>query len=631
VRVCGRRIVVEVTKGERLDLIPELDAYVARQCPVATQLSFDSTLEVHRVPQTEAEQARADAGVEFEKAIFESIVTLHGEAVSIVESDGPRGSVQEATLSAMATGASVVLGGWLPDDRDAHRTGRPDVLLEIDGGWIPIDVKHHGITAPSDLRSERKSDLEDLWPDKAPAMPGVVFAGHALGDALQLAHYWRLLEACGLAADVPVGGIIASDGGVWWIDLTEPRWRHQSASALEIYDREFRLRVDVIARQIRRNDDPAVAPLVIPLRKTECSSCGWRQLCGEQLVDADSVSLIPKLSWPNALRLIQHDVATREDLAGLDWDTAWIMHGGAPGATEVDLVEILNATEQEDPPSRLTEILGTRKRTRLIRLAQLGIHTVGEVTRLDRKTAALSGVAVGYLPGLIDQSRAAVAGQVLLARGLDEITVPRADVEVDVDMESSESGVYLWGTWTNLGDLRGGESRYRPFVSWTALDGELEAEVFAQFWEWLLEVRDSTVRSGRTFAAYCYSSAENTQMRRIADQSRIGPNREEVETFIASPEWIDLHAVIKRQLVIGTGIGLKEVAPMAGFHWRDDDPGGDQSTVWYERAVAHPEQGVREENRARLLAYNEDDVRATAAIREWLSQTSFLSTGRWPA
>lgn len=62
---------------------------------------------------------------------------------------------------------------------------------------------------------------------------------------------------------------------------------------------------------------------------------------------------------------------------------------------------------------------------------------------------------------------------------------------------------------------------------------------------------------------------------------------------------------------------------MAGFQWRDEDPGGDQSTVWYERAVSHPDQGVREENRARLLAYNEDDVKATAAIREWLTRISF--------
>ena len=61
---------------------------------------------------------------------------------------------------------------------------------------------------------------------------------------------------------------------------------------------------------------------------------------------------------------------------------------------------------------------------------------------------------------------------------------------------------------------------------------------------------------------------------------------------------------------------MKRVAPLAGFRWRDEDPGGDQSMVWYGRAVNHLDPGVREENRARILAYNEDDVEATAAIRE---------------
>jgi predicted RecB family nuclease len=98
-----------------------------------------------------------------------------------------------------------------------------------------------------------------------------------------------------------------------------------------------------------------------------------------------------------------------------------------------------------------------------------------------------------------------------------------------------------------------------------------------------------------------------------------------VEAFIGSEHWVDLHAVIKNQLITGSGLGLKEVAPLAGFEWRDDDPGGDQSMVWYDRAVNHPDQRVRDENRARLLAYNEDDVEATAVIREWLSATAFRS------
>ena len=209
----------DLTTGNRYDQVPLLDAYVAKKCPVAAQLAFDSSLEVLPTPPTEAEQARIDAGKYFELHILESIVSLHGGAVTTIEKNNARDRVQAATVSAMTSGASIVLGGWLPDDAQACRTGRPDLLLQFDSGWIPIDVKHHGENVPSDLGGELRSGLDDLWPDKALVMPGVTLAGHARDDALQLAHYWRLLEACGFAADAPVGGIIASDGGVWWIDL----------------------------------------------------------------------------------------------------------------------------------------------------------------------------------------------------------------------------------------------------------------------------------------------------------------------------------------------------------------------------------------------------------------------------
>jgi predicted RecB family nuclease len=527
----------------------------------------------------------------------------------------------------MASDATVVLGGWLPDDHNGRRTGRPDVLLRVEGGWIPVDVKHHGMATAAPGCTERQSSLEDLWPTAGIEIADAGLSGNALGDALQLAHYWRLLEACGLAAGHPLGGIIGSDGGVWWIDLAEARWKRRSISALDLYDREFRLRLAVIERQIKRNARPDLPPLVIPLRKSECPSCGWRQVCGLLLAEGDDVSLLPGAPWPNALRLIRRGIATRSLLAALDWDTAWLMHGDAPGATQVGAAEILVAAEGVDASTDLVGLLGRGKRTRLARLDALGMATVDDLGRLDWRTASLSGVKVGYLPGLIDQARAAVSGRVFRARGLERIQVPRADVEVDVDMENCDASVYLWGTWSCGPDgMPGG---YQPFVDWTPLDGNVEAQLFARFWAWLMQLRDSTVGSGDTFAAYCYSSAENTQMRRIAAGSEVGPSLDEVDCFIASPEWVDLLTVMRGQLVTGGSLGLKQVAPLAGFHWRDEDPGGDQSMVWYERAVNNSEAEVRGENRARLLAYNEDDVKATEAVREWLEGSDFEPITEW--
>jgi len=594
-------------------------------CPVAPQLAADTSLNVVEVPLTEAEQLRVDAGIEFERSIFQAILDCHLDTTVVVRVEG-RKSAQTETSAAMASAATIVLGGWLPDDPKARRTGRPDVLLRVEGGWIPVDVKHHGMVIPSPLGSELRSDLDGLWPNEAIALPGVEPSSHAIKDALQLAHYWRLLEACGQAADTPLGGIIGSDGGVWWFDLGEPRWKRQSTSALNLYDREFSLRLNVIARQLRRNADPGISPLVIPIRKGECPSCKWRQVCGHELAKSDSVSLLPGVPWPNALRLIRHGVASRAELARLDRATALLMHGGAPGATVVDVAEVLGTVKGLDSSVGLSDALGRRKRTRLTRLAELGMTTVADLRRLDKSTAAISGLTVGYLPDLIDQARVAVSGRVFRARGVERIEVPRADVEVDVDMENGAAGVYLWGTWAAAS---GQEAGYEPFVDWHLLDDHLEAEVFSRFWDWLKQLRSTTIGHGGTFAAYCYSSAENTQMRRIAASAVGGPSLDEVDSFIASCEWVDLYSVVRGQLLTATGLGLKEVAPLAGFHWRDHDPGGDQSMVWYQRAVGHPSHEVRQENRERLLAYNEDDVRATAAIRDWMKRADFEGIEEW--
>ncbi len=72
------------------------------------------------------------------------------------------------------------------------------------------------------------------------------------------------------------------------------------------------------------------------------------------------------------------------------------------------------------------------------------------------------------LPQQIDHARARIGPlPAYRRRGTDRVDVPRADIEVDVDMENVGEGCYLWGTLlTRHNGPAAAESEFIPFASW---------------------------------------------------------------------------------------------------------------------------------------------------------------------
>ena len=199
----------------------------------------------------------------------------------------------------------------------------------------------------------------------------------------------------------------------------------------------------------------------------------------------------------------------------------------------------------------------------------------------------------------------------------DQITAKRADVEVDIDMESYEHATYLWGALVSVNcEAEGITEGYVPFVTFEPLSDEREAELFGEFWTWLMDLRKRVVAQGLSFRSYCFwHPAEEGQMRRAVATGGPGlPRERDLKAFFGSGQWIDLHQLCKEQLVTEGPLGLKAMATIAGFSWRDDDPSGEASIGWYEEAISTTPGAAKE----RLLAYNEDDVAATRALRTWL-------------
>ena len=282
------------------------------------------------------------------------------------------------------------------------------------------------------------------------------------------------------------------------------------------------------------------------------------------------------------------------------------------------------ALEQELPtfPRRVKECASCRFwplcEQELREADDISLYLTGDRARTWRERG------ITTVAGLIDAdlgepSRLAQAWRdgVVLLKKVAEVTASAADVEIDVDMEAYlDQGAYLWGAFD-------GED-YHAFATWVPLGGDGEAENFARFWHWLMGRRSRAHAEGRSFAAYCWSNhGENHWLtmsaRRFAGRS-FGdvsvPTEAEVKAFITSPDWIDVFRLVRAQLVGPGGLGLKVVAPEAGYTWEDGDLDGEESVN--ARRISRGSDDAALEARARLLRYNEDDCRATAAVRHWL-------------
>ncbi len=488
--------------------------------------------------------------------------------------------------TAMAATVAVPGARLAQELRSGPRQAVVDVLLPgPDGGFVPVLIKGHRTldagsgavvsTLAEPWRWEKSADLR-------------VRPHHE--DALALAHCHRLLAELGLAGPRAVGGIIGrgnpDDATITWYDLaapggvaavsfgavsfgaagTEPAPADDAGvalppSILDDYDARFADRLAVAEAAVRRD-----RPLALPSRVSECRRCPWNPVCTAELTRARDVSLIAPGSDAAGLRAA--GVVTVDDLA-------------AAGDEQLAAVA----------PSRSGAVRGPELRLR---------------------------------------ARAWLADAVLIRRR-DAVQVPRADLELDVDMECFiDDGAYLWGTYLSgspdgmrAAAEAGFEAGYQPFVTWEPLPDRAEGVMFAEFWAYLRELQLVATEAGLTFAAYCYSrQAEERWLfstpARYPDVPGM-PTAAEVKAFTTSASWVDMYEMLGREFLAAGSKRLKTVAPLAGFRWRDAEPDGANSMVWYRAAVGADGVPPSADQKQRLLEYNEDDVLATLALRRWMS------------
>jgi predicted RecB family nuclease len=255
-------------------------------------------------------------------------------------------------------------------------------------------------------------------------------------------------------------------------------------------------------------------------------------------------------------------------------------------------------------------------------LRDAGICTVDDLAAVDSGDGEALPATGMPLTDAVGLAKAWLA-DLTVVRRVPQVRVPRADVEVDVDMESfGDAGAYLWGALLSGADV-GEPAGYHAFATWEPLPTDDEARSFAEFWQWLTVVRLRARARGLSFRAYCYNElAENRWL--LSSASRFAgkpgiPTAAQVQAFIDSDAWFDLFGSVRTHFLCSRGKGLKTIAPVAGFRWRDAEASGENSMRWYRAAVGLDGGALDDSQQRRLLEYNEDDVLATRTLRQWMS------------
>jgi len=585
-----------------------LDQYAAISCPVKTQNTLNPLVEYASTPGPVAALGPAapphtpevllpdpccidpDAVERFQETgshrerVIRTLLNRHNLRVSDLRDHPPGDERIAAAVEAMSRGTDIIIGAELPVDWDNHRRGTADILLRAGDNsnrvYYPAMIKDHYVLAPTPAGQGVQLISSLIRPFLHQAHVSDYrfrVETHAL-DLMALVHLHHLLAAAGFAGETPWGAIIGTDRGrrnaggeIAWVDLSQRQIRafaytspHQwrRYSPVSRYQHEYRFRVRVATRALQQTGSPTDPELVAsPVRIPECEMCEW---------------------WPTCQSHLEDDISVKIERSPLDAREIMTLRSlGISTITELATIDV---------DSLLPEYLP--------RVA----HRTGAETRL--RLAAHRG-------------RLLQAGIKVERTSSGPINVPSADLEIDLDIETSANNrIYLWGFLVH--DRRQPDSQpyYHHLAQFGMMTQDEELDLAETAAAWLRDLLGSSPDASSM--VWHYSTYEPSALHRLAQL--VGPaSALSWLTEYSRDHFIDLLPIVKDNFFGVDGLGLKAVASEgAGFHWRDPEPSGLNSQYWFSDAVEAETAQQREQAEKRILDYNEDDVRATWTLRDWL-------------
>jgi predicted RecB family nuclease len=473
-----------------------------------------------------------------------------------------------ATAAAMKRGDKIIIGPELPTIN--HRSGKPDILLRH--GNAPLSNGNWAYL-PVDVKNSKSLEgtaKAHAWQVSSLHTPWLENSSEAvLGVGKpNRNHSLQLAHYWLMLVDLGYAPNIDPVAGI--IDKDGSLvWRLLDDGKNSFIEESLREWNERWAAILAlREKQPA---LTRPILQGECENCIWKNVCEDVLVTEQHVSLV----------------------------------GGVT-------------------------VTVTKK------LANANIHTIPQLAALDHSlvTADAKLSAIESLSHNIDAGRVYLHGGNFpyLRRNSSAPHIPRADVEIDFDVENDDV-LYLLGNYITQKQPDGSydNGKFVSFHYFDRSDADEEGRQLAAFWKWLNDTVAATQAAGKTVAVYCYagSIAEIPRMKEASVRNSHVPGVPSVDAIANlanEPWWVDMHVIVKELHWPTRKLGLKYVAKLAGFSWSAEDAGGGNSIMWYRQASdpSDPESAALQ---AKLLQYNEDDVQATKHLRQWLHEG--VSGGTW--
>ncbi len=180
---------------------------------------------------------------------------------------------------------------------------------------------------------------------------------------------------------------------------------------------------------------------------------------------------------------------------------------------------------------------------------------------------------------------------------LKRLDLPEAEGELYFDIESDplRDLDYLFGVL----EVMDGKETYHPFF---AENDNAQGKMWAEFCAFVENHIDAPI--------YHYGWYELEVVRRFT--ARYGASDFAKEAL--ERNMIDLLSVVRPAIAFPVSFySLKDLAHYIGFEWRAVDASGANSVLWFEEWLKTKDKGTLQ----RIFEYNEDDVRATHALKQW--------------